>query len=168
MIRTKSGQQVRLRQRDDPCLHAEEPKHVEVLCRLWHRSLVGGDAQHGHVDAERRSHHRAEEALVAGHVHDARGAYPGQLEVRVSRLESDPAPLLFRKPVGIDSGERLHQRRLPVIDVARRSDDDTQRTAHSSTQAIPGANRARSRCSWPCITATGTLQYNVEKRAAGR
>ena len=46
------------------------------------------------------------------------------LEVREPEVDGDPALLLFLQPVGIDAGQRAHERALAVIDVAGRADDD--------------------------------------------
>ena len=129
-----------------------------MLRRLWHRALVGCDAEDGHVDTSRRRHHGAEEALVAGHVDHARHADAGQFQVGISGFESDAAPLLLGQPVGVDAGERLHQRGLAVVDVAGGADHHPQRRAHSSTQKMPGASFFRSSAGSPRRTATGAAQ----------
>ena len=98
-----------------------------MLRRLRHRSLVRRDAEHRHVDAEGGADHRTEEALVAGNVHDARDADAGKVQVRIPGFERDAAALLLGQAVGVDSGQRLDERRLAMIDVPCRSDDDAQR-----------------------------------------
>ena len=40
------------------------------------------------------------------------------------KINGDAAALLFLKPVGIDPGQRLHQRRLAVVDVPGGAYDD--------------------------------------------
>ena len=59
---------------------------------------------------------------MAGDVHDARLNAAGQREGRKAEIDGDAAALLFFPAVGIDAGERLHQRRLAVVDVSRRAD----------------------------------------------
>jgi hypothetical protein len=44
--------------------------------------------------------------------------------VREADVDGDAAPLFFLEPVGIDAGQRLHQRRLTMIDMPRGTDDD--------------------------------------------
>ena len=44
--------------------------------------------------------------------------------MREAEVNGDAPPLLFFEPVGIDSGQRLYQRRFAVIDVSRRAYDD--------------------------------------------
>ena len=46
----------------------QQPADVEVLARLRHHRLVGGDDQHDAVDAADAGEHVLHEALVAGHV----------------------------------------------------------------------------------------------------
>ena len=158
VIGPQRRQQIRLGERDDARANAQQPEHVEVLGRLWHRAFVRGNAKDRDIHAERRADHRAQEPLVAGNVDHTRGTDPGQLQVRVACLQRDPAPLLLWKAIGVDSRERLHQRRLAVIDVPGGADHDSQRPVHSSTQAMPAARRARSRWSCPCMIATGAAQ----------
>ena len=158
VIGAERRQQIGLRERDHPSANAEQPEHVEVLGGLRHRSLVRRDAKDRDVDAESRADHGAQEPFVARDVDDSGGPDCRQLEVRVPRFQGDATPFLFRKAIGVDSRERLHQRRLPVVDVSGGTDHDSQRTVHSSTQVIPGARRARSRCSCPCRMATGAAQ----------
>jgi hypothetical protein len=43
----------------------------------------------------------------------------GQRRVGVTEVERDAARLFFRQAVGIDAGQRLHQRGLAVVDVTR-------------------------------------------------
>ena len=160
VVGAQAGQEVGLGERDDAGGHAEEPQDVEVLGGLRHRPLVGRDAEDRHVYAERGAHHRPQEPLVARDVHHPRRPDAGQFQVRVAGLERDAAALLFRQTVGVDPGQRLHQRRLPVIDMACCPDDDAQRgcCVHSSTQATPGASLPRSSAASPLITATGAVQ----------
>ena len=43
--------------------------------------------------------------------------------VREAEVDGDAALLLFLQPVGLDAGERAHERALPVIDVSGGPDD---------------------------------------------
>ena len=63
--------QVALGQGDDAVAQAEQAEDFQVLARLRHDRVVGGDHQHGQVDAGGAGQHVLDEALVAGHVHDA-------------------------------------------------------------------------------------------------
>ena len=63
--------EVALGQGDDAVPQAEQAEDFEVLARLRHDRIVGGDDEHGQVDAGGAGEHVLDEALVAGHVDDA-------------------------------------------------------------------------------------------------
>jgi hypothetical protein len=44
--------------------------------------------------------------------------------MREAEIDGDAAALFFFQAIGIDPGERADQRRLPVIDVSGRADDE--------------------------------------------
>ena len=81
----------------------------------------------------------------------------GQREVRVADVDRHPPPPLLGQPVGVDAGQRAQERRLAVVDVAGRADDDGHRPvsprrapraiargeASSSGRVRPSAGRAR-------------------------
>ncbi len=115
--------EVALGQRDDAAPHREQLADVEVLAGLRHDAGVGGDHEDDEVDAGRACDHRLDEPLVAGDVDDGDGAR-AELEPREAELGGDAARLLDRQPVGVDAGQRAHQRRLAVIDVTGGADDD--------------------------------------------
>ena len=101
----------------------------EVLARLRHHALVGGDHQQGEVDAADARQHVLDEALVAGHVHDLDREPVGLLQEGEAEVDRDAARLLLGQPVGVGAGERLDERRLAVVDVAGGADDDVLRSA---------------------------------------
>ena len=49
---------------------------------------------------------------------------PPDLDMGEPEIDRDAARLLFLQPIGIDPGQRAHQRALAVVDVPRRADDD--------------------------------------------
>ncbi len=104
-----------------------------MLDRLRHDPLVGRHDEHGQVHAARAGHHLADEALVARHVHHAEHQAGAQRQLREAELDADAARLLLLEPVGVDPGQRLHERRLAVVDVPRRPQDE-----------VPGAGLAHS------------------------
>jgi hypothetical protein len=126
--------EVRLGHRHHALGHAERGQHRRVLARLRHHAVVGGDDHQIQVDAGRAGDHRAHEALVAGHVDDAQRAAGGQLQRRVAERDRDPARLLLGQPVGVGAGQRQHDRRLAVVDVARRA----ERQRGSTNGALSG------------------------------
>jgi len=63
------------------------------------------------------------QALVAGHVDEADALAARRIEKGVAQFDADAAFLLLGQAVGIDAGERAHQRGLAVIDMACGADD---------------------------------------------
>ena len=149
-------------------------QHGQVLLGLGHDAVVGGDHQQEEVDAARARDHRAHEALVPRHVHDAEGRPEGSSSAREAQLDRDAARAFLWQAVGVDARQRLDQRGLAVVDVAggaerqrrlRHADGDERRhdgaattrsrprpivrgsssTASSCTRAITGGSLARSR-----------------------
>jgi hypothetical protein len=94
-----------------------------VLARLRHRPVVGGHHQQHVVDAGGAGQHVVDQFFVARHVDEAQHGSVGQRRIGVTEVERDAARLLFRQAVGIDAGERLHQRGLAVVDVTRSADN---------------------------------------------
>ncbi len=127
--RRRGGGAVALRDRHHAVPDTEQPQHREVLARLRHDAVVGGDAEQVAVDAAGPRHHVAHEALVAGDVDQAQPAPRGQVEGREAQLDGDAARLLGGQAVGVAAGEGQHQRRLAVVDVAGRAKDE--RLAHA-------------------------------------
>jgi len=95
-----------------------------VLARLRHDAVVGRDDQDHDVDPRRARDHVLHEPLVTGHVDDPDRAPVRQLEAREAEVDRHPALDFLLEAVGIDACERLHERRLAVIDVSGGADDD--------------------------------------------
>lgn len=102
-------------------LDAERAQHCQVLERLWHRPIVSSDDKQEHVDSAGAGDHRPHEALMTRDVDEAEAA-AAEVEVGEPQLDRHPAPLLLHESVGVVSGERLHQRRLAMVDVAGSAD----------------------------------------------
>ena len=66
--------EIALGERDDAAADAEQREDREVLARLRHHALVGGDDEQREVDAGGAGEHGAHEGLVARHVDDAERA----------------------------------------------------------------------------------------------
>jgi len=115
---------VDLRQRDQTALQSEQRHDRQVLARLRHDAVVGRDHQDDDVDARRAGDHVLDELLVPRHVDDADRASVRQLEARETDVDRHPPLLLLAQAVGVDSRQRLDERRLAVVDVAGRADDD--------------------------------------------
>ena len=89
--------------------------------RLGARAVVGGHDQHRRIDLARPDEHVADQPVVARDVDEVELVAVGQRQVRVADVDRHPAPPLLGQPVGVDPGQRPQQRRLAVVDVARRS-----------------------------------------------
>ena len=102
---------------DQAARDAEKIEYREVLACLWHYRFVGGDHQQREIDPADSGEHVVDESLVSGHVDDADLAAGRQFKPREAEVYRQPALLLLGEPVGVDSGERLDERRLPVVDM---------------------------------------------------
>jgi len=95
-----------------------------VLARLRHDPFVRGDHEEDQLDPGCPRDHRVDESPMPRHVHDGGGEVVAQAPRRKSELDADPAALLLRQAIGVDAGQRLHERGLAVIDVPRGADDE--------------------------------------------
>ena len=62
---------IALRQRHGAVADAEQVGNGQMLARLRHRAIVGGDDQQREVDAGGAGEHVVDQLLVAGHVDEA-------------------------------------------------------------------------------------------------
>ena len=114
-----------------------------------HDALVGGDDEQHQVDPGGTGHHGAHQPLVPRDVDDAEPAARRQVERREAEFDRDAAGLLLRQTVGVDTGERSHQRGLAVIDVTGGAEDQSGgRVRHAVTpsrrHAVRGPFAARA------------------------
>ena len=131
-----------------PCVDAEQIDDRQMLDGLRHDAVVRGDDQQHEVDAGRAGQHVVDEALVPGHVDEADGhAFAGR-QIGEAEIDRDAARLLLLQAVGIDAGQRPHQRGLAVIDMARGADDH----ATGSGSGIRQRGRSRRRAGGQRIT----------------
>src|SRR5215218_490303 len=97
-----------------------------MLARLWHDPVVGGDAQQKGVDARGPGHHRADEPLVAGDIHDRQLTPGGKPKWRIAELDRQPTLLLLREAVRIAARESADERGLAVVDVPGRAERESR------------------------------------------
>ena len=120
--------EIALGERDDAALDAEQLADREVLARLRHHALVGGDDEQHEVDARRARHHRAHERFVPGHVDHAESRTP-----RGSSSGAKPSSIVMPRAFSsgrrsaVDAGQRAHERGLAVIDVPGGAEDEARR-----------------------------------------
>ena len=118
--------------------------------RLRHHAVVGGDDEQSVLAAGDAGHHVVDEAVVAGHVHEAD---PLAVEVRVreTKVYGEAAAFLLGEPIGVDAGERPHDGRFAVVDVPGEGDDH----ALLKSGAVPLSRRSRS-CARTSIHGTSS------------
>ncbi len=129
-----------------PRLDAEQVDDRQMLARLRHHAVVGGDDQQHEVDAGRAGQHVVDEALVARHVDEAEHAAVRRRQIGEAEIDGDAARLLLLQAVGVDAGQRAHQRGLAVVDVAGGADDHgagAPRSGASARAAALGLGVAR-------------------------
>src|SRR5262249_56401898 len=113
------------------------------------------------IDAAGAGQHGVDEALVPRHVDEPEHQAVGRWQVGEAEIDRDPPLLLLLEPVGVDAGERAHQRGLAVIDMARRADDHGTTSGNgmaapppapplpSASSAAPAAARNRAAAPLP-------------------
>ena len=107
---------------DDGVFDAHQTEHLDVLDGLRHDRIVGGDDDEGHVDAGGARDHGADEFFVTGNVDDSE-VHAGDIQVGESQLDGHAALLFLGQTVGVGSGEGFDQRRLAVVNMPSRPDD---------------------------------------------
>ncbi len=115
--------QIALVERHHPMPQPQQVHDGQMLARLRHDAVVGGNHQDHEVDAGGAGQHVVHQALVARHIDEADGLAVGPRPVGEAQIDGDAARLLLLEPVGVDPGEPAHQRRLAVIDMAGGTDD---------------------------------------------
>lgn len=93
-----------------------------MLARLRHDRVIGGYDQQGGIHTRGAGDHVVDETFVTGDVDQGEAAAIG-VEMREAELDRDAASLLLREAVDGGAGQRLHQRRLAVIDMPGKADD---------------------------------------------
>ena len=96
-----------------PVLQPEQVHDGQMLARLRHDAVVGGDHQHHEVDARGAGQHVVHEALVTGHVDEADDLAARARPIGKAQIDRDAARLLLLEPVGIDAGQRPTSEVLP-------------------------------------------------------
>ena len=145
----RHGEAIALRHDDQAAINPEQGEDLEMLSRLRHDTLVGGDDEKRDVDAGGARDHRPHQALMPRHVDEADCLIVRAGHVREAEVDRDAARLLFLQAIGVDAGQRADERGLAVVDVARCTDDHALAAAASSTCAsiawiVCSGNRART------------------------
>src|SRR5262249_17795414 len=75
--------------------------------------------------------------------------------------------LLLLEPVGVDAGERAHQRGLAMIDMARRADDHGVASGNGISGDVASGNGMAARCSaWATPSASSAARAAARNGAA--
>ena len=136
--------QVAHRQRDHHVCDAQQLQHMHVLAGLRHHALDGRNHQHGHVDTRGALHHGTQVMRMARHVDQANDLATRQRQLTKAKLNGHAATTFNFQAVGVFTRQRLDERRLTVVNVARRANDNgtlhqrlnlTHRTIAFSTHA---------------------------------
>ncbi len=115
--------EIRLGQGDGAARNAEQIDDREVLDRLRHHAVVGGDGEQDEIDAGRAGEHVMNEALVPRHVDEADDRAICRRQIGKAEIDRDAARFFFLQAVGVDPGQRAHERGLAVVDMAGGADD---------------------------------------------
>ena len=112
-----------------PLLNAEQIENRQMLPGLRHGAIVGGDDEQGEVDSRHARQHVVDESLVAWHIYESDGLARLDRQIGEAEIDRHASLLFFGQPIRVHAGERLHQQRLPVIDMSRGCDDHSARSA---------------------------------------
>src|SRR5262249_12327165 len=120
--------EITLGQGDDAVAKAEQLENFEMLARLRHDGVVGGNDKDGEIDAGRTGEHVLDEAFMPWNIDDAEPVAI-EFEGGEADVDGDAARLFFRQTVTVDAGQGLDERRLAMIDMACGSKDKITRHA---------------------------------------
>src|SRR5207253_3414038 len=86
-----------------------------------------------------------DEPLVARDIDDLDHEPVRLLEIGEADVDRDAAGLLFGQPVRVDAGQRAYERRLAVVDMAGRPDDDVRGGVRHRATSELGENASELR-----------------------
>ena len=95
-----------------------------MLAGLGHDPVVRSHHEDHQVDPGGAGHHVADEAFVAGHVHDPDAPPVRKLQASEAEVDGHSPLLLLGPAVGVDAGESVDEGRLAVVNVTGGADDD--------------------------------------------
>lgn len=114
--------QVRFRERDHTRGYRQESTDLQMFFGLWLDSFVGGYDEEHDTNTSQTSEGVVHEALVPGDIDEAHLQIL-RFEMCKPEIDGDPSPFFFFPAVAIDTGKRLDQGGLPVVDVSGCSDN---------------------------------------------
>ncbi len=107
-----------------PDLDPERVEQLEVLERLRPRPVVGCHDEERGVDLAGPDEHVADQPVVSRDVDEVDLAPVRQPQMGIPDVDRHPPPSFLGQPIGVDPGQGAEERRLAVVDVAGRPDDD--------------------------------------------
>src|SRR2546428_1847161 len=144
--------EVDLGQRYQAMADLQQVDDLEVFPGLRHDALIRGHDEDDRIDSLGAGEHVADEARMSGHIHDSDLAPAGQAQVGEAEVDRHPPPFFLGQPVGVDSGQRRHQRGLAVVDVPCGAQD------HFRTLLTAASTASISSSSSPRSTVRGSMQ----------
>ena len=150
--------EVNFRERDDDAPHPEINQNLQMLFRLRHPAVVSRDNEQCKIDRADARDHVLDEILVPRHVHDPdaeQRVRHSQFKLRKPQLDRDATQLFFGEAIGINTGERTHERALAVINVPGRCEDEplqfhcAVRSALTTSASCRGKMVRRSSLNFP-------------------
>ena len=116
-------QEIRLGECDHAVTHADQLEDAQVFLALGLPTFGAGDHEDTGVDRADAGQHVAQEPDVAGHVDEADRLAGRQRRMGEAEVDGETPALLLGPAVRVGAGQREHQRRLAVVDVAGGGDD---------------------------------------------
>ena len=112
---------------------AGQSQNSQMLRRLRHWPVIGGDHQQHGVDRQHAREHVRQEPFVTRNVDEPHYRAGLQANMREAKIDGHAALFLFRQAIRIDPGQRTDQSCLAVVDMPRQSNDHGQRDPGFST-----------------------------------
>ncbi len=146
-----------------------------MFARLRHHTIVNRHDNERVLVRGDAGNHVVNKTVMAGNV-DEPNALPVDRGVREADINRQPAPLFFCEAVGVDAGQRVHEARLAVVDVAGERDDHRSQPIERRAQrvdVVDGAHvereqRRRAGAPTPaCRDARNRAATRVRSESAG-
>ena len=132
--------QVAFGQGNDAPLDAKKIDDRQMLGRLRHDAIIGGDDEQHEIDAGRAGQHIVNKAIMSRHIDKTDHLALAGRKIGKAEVDGDSTLFFFQQPVGIDTGQRAHERGLAMVDMACRPDNH----ATGSGNGLSASARARA------------------------
>jgi hypothetical protein len=107
---------------------SEVSQNLQMLFRLLHPTVVGGNNQKREIDRADTCNHVSNKIFVTGHIDDSNLepllVRPGKTQLCETEIDCDLSLLFLGQPIGVGSRERFYQGALAVIDMPRGREDE--------------------------------------------